>query len=343
MKIKNSEVTGDYKKIKTIDMHTCGEPVRVILDGYPDIEGKTILEKRNFVKEKLDHLRTALMFEPRGHADMYGLLVVSPQNQDSNFGVLFMHNEGYSTMCGHATIAITKLAVQLGWVKKTAPVTRIKIDAPCGQLNAYAEIGKNGEIEKVKFDCVPSFVVALDEQVEIAGIGTIQYDLAYGGAFYAYVDADSISLSLDKGNTNQIIDYGRRIKQAVIANKDNILHPLEDDLSFLYGTIFITEKSPVHSKNVCVFADGEVDRSPTGSGLSGRAAIHYQRGDISLDESITVESILGTRFDVKVIDEVNYGGYKSVIPQVTGNAYITGEHTFLIDGKDDLRYGFLLR
>ncbi len=343
MKIKDSKVIGDYKKIKTIDMHTCGEPVRVIIDGYPEIQGETILEKRNFVEENLDHLRTALMFEPRGHADMYGLIVVAPQNPDSDFGVLFMHNEGYSTMCGHATIAITKLAVQLGWVKKVSPVTRIKIDAPCGQLNSYAEIGKNGKIEKVRFDCVPSFVVALDEQVEVAGLGTVQYDLAYGGAFYAYVDADSISLNLDKSNNNQIIDYGRRIKQAVIDNKDNIRHPLEDDLSFLYGTIFITENSTFHSKNVCVFADGEVDRSPTGSGLSGRAAIHYKRGDIALEESITVESILGTTFDLKVIDEVDYGNFKAVIPQVTGNAYITGEHTFFIDKEDDLKYGFLLR
>jgi len=343
MNIKDSKVSGRYTKIRTIDMHTCGEPVRVVIDGYPEIVGKTILEKRNFLKEHCDHLRTALMFEPRGHADMYGLVVVEPQNSDSDFGVLFMHNEGYSTMCGHATIAITKLAVQLGWVEKVSPVTHLKIDAPCGQLKAYVAIGKNGDIENVKFDCVPSFVVALDEQVQVEGLGDIRYDLAYGGAFYAYVDADAISLSLDKDNVNQIIDYGRRIKQAVINSKDNILHPLEKDLSFLYGTIFISEKSQYHSRNVCIFADGEVDRSPTGSGLSGRAAIHYKRGDIALNELITVESILGTTFDVKVVGEVNYGGFAAVTPQVTGNAFITGEHTFLIDDEDELKYGFILR
>jgi len=343
MKVKDSKVSGQYTKIKTIDMHTCGEPVRVVIDGYPEIEGKAILQKRNFLKDNYDHLRTALMFEPRGHADMYGLVVVEPQNSDSDFGVLFMHNEGYSTMCGHATIAITKLAVQLGWVKKVSPVTHLKIDAPCGQLKAYAAIGEDGEIESVKFDCVPSFVVALDEQIQVEGLGNILYDLAYGGAFYAYVDADAISLSLDKENVNQIIDYGRRIKQAVINSKDNIIHPVERDLSFLYGTIFISSKSQYHSKNICVFADGEVDRSPTGSGLSGRAAIHYQRGDIALNESITVESILGTTFEVKVVDEVKYGNFGAVIPQVTGNAFITGEHTFLIDEKDELKYGFILR
>ncbi len=261
-------------------MHTGGEPLRVIIDGYPEIQGKTILEKRNYLKENLDYLRTALMFEPRGHADMYGVLVVEPQNEDSDFGVLFMHNEGYSTMCGHATIAITKLAVEMGWVEVTTPVTHIKIDAPCGQLNSYANIDENGEVSSVKFECVPSFVIALDESVHVEGLGLIEYDLSYGGAFYAYVDADRIGLSLDRENNNQIIDYGRRIKQAVIKNKDNVKHPLEDDLSFLYGTIFISQKSEVHSKNVCVFADGEVDRSPTGSGVSGRAAIHYKKGEI---------------------------------------------------------------
>lgn len=342
-KVKNSKLNKDFLKIKTIDMHTGGEPLRVIIDGYPEIKGKTILEKRKFLKENLDYLRTALMFEPRGHADMYGALVVEPQNQDSDFGVLFMHNEGYSTMCGHATIAITKLAVELGWVEAVFPVTHIKIDAPCGQLDAYAHIDKNAEVTSVSFQCVPSFVIALDESVYVEGLGQVKYDLSYGGAFYAYVDADKIGLSLDRANNNQIIDYGRRIKQAVIKNKNNVEHPLEEDLSFLYGTIFITKDSEVHSKNVCVFADGEVDRSPTGSGVSGRAAIHYKKDEIQKDETITIESILGTCFDVKVVQELDYGKLSAIIPEVTGNAYITGEHTFLIDEKDGLKYGFILR
>lgn len=343
MNIKDSKVKGNFRKIKTIDMHTGGEPLRVIIDGYPKIKGETILQKRNYVKDNLDYLRTSLMFEPRGHADMYGVLVVEPQNKDSDFGVLFMHNEGYSTMCGHATIAISKLAVELGWVEVTKPITNIKIDAPCGQLNSYVHIEENGDVKSVKFECVPSFVIALDEGVHVEGIGNIKYDLSYGGAFYAYVDADEIELSLQRENNNQIIDYGRRIKQVIIENKDNIKHPLKKDLSFLYGTIFISKDSDVHSKNVCVFANGEVDRSPTGSGISGRAAIHYKRGEIAINESITIESILGTKFDVKVIKEVNYGKLDAIIPEVSGNAYMTGEHTFLIDEKDELKDGFILR
>jgi trans-L-3-hydroxyproline dehydratase len=342
-KIKDSKVKNDFFKLKTIDMHTGGEPLRVIIDGYPEIIGNTILEKRNYVKNNLDYLRTSLMFEPRGHADMYGVLLVEPENKDSDFGVIFMHNEGYSTMCGHATIAITKLAVELGWLEVTKPVTNIKIDAPCGQLDSYAKIDNDGNVTSVSFNCVPSFVVALNETIDVEGIGQVIYDLSYGGAFYAYIDAESIGLSLDKDNYDKIITYGKKIKQSIIKNKDNIIHPFEDDLSFLYGIIFITKSNEYHSKNVCVFADGEVDRSSTGSGVSGRAAIHYLKNEIKINESITIESILGSLFDVKVVNTRKYGNFDSVIPQVTGNAYITGEHTFLIDKNDDLKHGFFLR
>lgn len=342
-KIKNSKIEKDFLKLKTIDMHTGGEPLRVIIDGYPQIKGSTILEKRNYVKDNLDYLRTTLMFEPRGHADMYGVLLVEAQNEDSDFGVIFMHNEGYSTMCGHATIAITKLAVELGWVEVTKPVTNIKIDAPCGQLDSYANVDENGNVTSVSFKCVPSFVIALDEEIYVEDIGLVKYDLSYGGAFYAYINADSLKLSLNKDNYDKIITYGKKIKHAIIESKDNIKHPFEEDLSFLYGTIFITNSDEVHSKNVCVFAHGEVDRSPTGSGVSGRAAIHYKKGEISLGESITIESILGSSFNVEVDSCVDYGNLEAVIPKVTGTAYITGEHTFYIDKKDDLKHGFFLR
>jgi len=342
-KIKNSVVENTAMKIKTIDMHTGGEPLRVIIDGYPKILGNSILEKRNYVKENLDHLRTFLMFEPRGHADMYGVLLVEPENEDSDFGVLFMHNEGYSTMCGHATIAITKLAIELGWVEVQKPITTIKIDAPCGQLTSYAHISENGEVEKVSFHCVPSFVIALDESINVPKIGKVTYDLAYGGAFYAYVDANSISLNLDKENYGKIIEYGRAIKESIMNEKQNVKHPFEEDLSFLYGVIFISQSQSVHSKNVCVFADGEVDRSPTGSGVSGRAAIEYKKKHIDKDESITIESILSSKFDVKVVKELKFGSVDAIIPEVTGNAFITGSHTFMCDDKDEFKNGFFLK
>lgn len=342
-KIKKSKIMTNGSPIKTIDMHTAGEPLRVIIDGFPPAKGKTILQKRKFIKENFDFLRTALMHEPRGHPDMYGVLVVEPENKDSDFGVIFMHNEGYSTMCGHATIAISKLAVEQKWVKVTRPVTKIKIDAPCGVLESFVSVGENNKIHDISFNCVPSFVVALSEEVLVENMGKIKYDLAYGGAFYAYVNADLIGVRLIKENYSKIIEYGKLIKQAIIQDKENIVHPFEDDLSFLYGVIFIANSNKYHSKNVCVFADGEVDRSPTGSGVSGRVAIHYKKGDIVKNETIRIESILGTTFDAKVHDVVKYGSYEAVIPQVSGDAFVVGASTFYIDDEDDLKYGFLLR
>jgi len=343
-KIKQSKVTfSKALSIKTIDMHTGGEPLRVIIDGYPEIKGNTILEKRNYTKMHLDDLRKALMFEPRGHADMYGVILTQACSQGCDFGVIFIHNEGYSTMCGHATIAITKLAVLQKWVDVKKPITKLSIDAPCGVLHAKAYINEEGEVTKVSFKCVPSFALALDEKIEVESLGEITYDLAYGGAFYAYVDADKIGLSLDKDNYDKIISYGRKIKKSIVEKKDNIKHPFEEDLSFLYGTIFISLKSSAHSKNVCVFADGEVDRSPTGSGVSGRVAIHYKKNELEKNQSITIESILNTSFEVKVLESLKYAHHDAIIPEVTGNAYITGEHNFLIDNDDELKYGFFLR
>ncbi len=331
----------DWISIRSIDMHTGGEPLRVILDGFPKLEGDGVLAYRRFIQNTYDSLRTTLMFEPRGHADMYGV-VVTPSEQ-ADFGVVFMHNEGYSTMCGHATIAIAKLAVEMNWAKKVEPVTTMTIEAPCGLLQAFVSVD-NGEVTAVRFQNVPSFVVALDQVVTVPGLGPVEYDLAYGGAFYAFVKAASVGLTCDPSDYTQLIKTGMDIKRAIMTERA-VRHPLEEDLSFLYGTIFIGDPvaSDRHSRNVCVFAEGEVDRSPTGSGVSARAAIHHQRGELAVGESITIESILGTTFDVKICEEVTYEGLQAVVPEVTGTAYVTGKNEFLIDPSDPLKDGFILR
>lgn len=333
-----------WLKIQCIDMHTGGEPLRVILAGFPEIAGENILERRNYVKNHHDDLRRALMWEPRGHADMYGCLITPPNDDEAHFGVIFIHNEGYSTMCGHAVIALGKLAVEMGWVEVTGAETEVVIDAPCGRIFAFARM-EEGKVVSTRFHCVPSFVVALDEKVKVYGFGTVKYDLAFGGAFYAYVDADEFGLDLDKNNYANIIKAGRDIKQAVIANSNKVKHPFESDLSFLYGTILISQHaSPgADNKNVCVFADGEVDRSPTGSGVSGRMAIHHVRGEIAIGEKMKIESLVGSVFTGSVIKEVDFGPFKAVIPEVEGEAYITGQHTFFIDPEDPLKGGFFLR
>ena len=331
-----------WLSIKTIDMHTGGEPLRVILDGFPEIKGNTVLEYRNYIKENYDYLRTALMFEPRGHADMYGL-VVTPSNV-ADFGVVFLHNEGYSTMCGHATIAITKLAVEAGWVEVQEPETCIKIEAPCGILTCYAQVHK-GKVKKVRFLNVPSYVVALDEKVEVPGIGGVSYDLAYGGAYYAFVNAEELHIPCTPEHYQELIKKGMDIKRAVMSSNKKIIHPLEEELSFLYGTIFIGGpiSEGVDSRNVCIFAEGEVDRCPTGSGVSARMAIHQKRGELAIGESMKIESILGTTFDCKYVDVVDFEGIEAVIPEVQGTAYVTGKHEFLIDPDDPLKGGFIFR
>jgi len=332
-----------WKKITTIDMHTGGEPLRVITGGLPEIKGNSILEMRRYFKDNLDFIRTGLMFEPRGHADMYGAILTKPVSKDADFGTFFIHNEGYSTMCGHAIIALTKLVLETGMIKKSGNNPELIIDAPPGKIYSKAFI-EDGIVKKVSFKNVPSFVLLKDQMVKVKGIGKVNFDLAFGGAFYAFVDADSVGLSLEASDYNKIIDYGRRIKKAVM-NEFTIEHPFEKDLSFLYGTIFIGKafNNNHHSRNVCVFAEGEVDRSPTGSGVSARAAIHHLKDGLEAGEKITIESILNTLMDVKIIEETNYGPYKAVIPEVTGTASITGQHEFYFDPTDSLNNGFIFR
>ena len=341
---KEFNTPSNWHKIHCIDMHTGGEPLRVIVDGFPKIKGNGVLEKRNYVKRNHDNLRKALMWEPRGHADMYGCLLTEPNDDEAHFGVIFMHNEGYSTMCGHAVIALGKLAIEMGWVDISSDETIVIIDAPCGRIYTFAKI-INGKVISTRFHCVPSFVVALNEVVQVEHLGEVTYDLAFGGAFYAYIDADALGLELVAENYTEIIKAGRDIKHAVIADSDKIKHPIEADLSFLYGTIFISQKSSdkANNINVCVFANGEVDRSPTGSGVSGRMAIHHARGEITIGEKMKIESIVGSVFTGSVVEEVDFGPFKAVIPEVEGTSYITGQHTFLLDPEDPFKAGFFLR
>jgi trans-L-3-hydroxyproline dehydratase len=333
-----------WRKITTIDLHTGGEPFRVITGGFPELPGDTILARRRYAREQLDHLRTALIFEPRGHADMYGCIVTPPVTPEADIGILFMHNEGYSTMCGHGIIAITKVVLETGYLSMTAPETTVKIDTPAGLVTAHARISA-GQVESVYFHNVPSFVLVLDETVEVPGLGRVRYDLAFGGAFYAYVRAAEVGLSCIPADFRRLIEKGMAIKRAIMAAR-RTPHPFEPDLSFLYGTIFVgppLDGKGAHSRNVCIFAEGEVDRCPTGTGVSGRLAIHHARGEIGLDQPIIVESIIGSRFTGRIVETTTFGPHPAIIPAVEGTAHITGRHEFLIDPADPLRDGFILR
>ncbi len=334
----------NYHKISTIDAHTEGEPLRIITDGYPEIKGNTILEKRQYVTDNLDHFRQLLMFEPRGHADMYGALITKPCTSEATFGILFMHNEGYSSMCGHGIIAAVSVAIESKALAMPEKNQIIGIDAPAGFIKAYAE--KNAENKlAISFDNVPSFVEALNQQVNIPEFGPVNYDIAFGGAYYAFVDADKLNIACTPENNQQLINVGRVIKHAVMASY-NINHPVEDDLSFLYGTIFYsskTDSSRSHSRHVCVFADGEVDRSPTGTGVSARVALLHAKENLPAQQDVVIESIVGGKMTVRVQQKCQYFDKSAVIPRVTGRAFITGCHDFMLSPDDIFPQGFILR
>ena len=342
-KLKSWNPPDGWIEFQTIDAHTEGEPLRIILSGYPELKGKTLLEKRTYAQNHHDELRKALIWEPRGHADMYGAIIVEPDTTGADFGVIFIHNEGYSTGCGHAVIALTKVFVETGLIPMNEPETEVKMDVPSGFIKSYAKV-KNGQVTGVRFENVPSFVQSLETEVDVPGLETINYDLAFGGAFYAFVDVAQLGLDCTPEYQNKLIEIGMKIKHAIMDSVE-MVHPLEPDMNFLYGTIFTSAlKDPNHhSRNVCIFAEGEVDRSPTGTGVSARAAILHAKGEIKVGESIIIESIIGSTFSVKVVATTTFGNYDAVIPEVSGNAYITGKNTFWINPEDPLKGGFILR
>jgi len=341
-RVRNWRPPSEWPVVTAIDAHAAGEPLRVIVSGWPDVPGRSVLERRRAAKERFDHLRTALMWEPRGHADMYGCLIMPPVSKDAHFSVLFMHNQGYSTMCGHGIIAVATVVLETGLFPITYPETELRIDTPAGKVTALAK-PEAGRVTGVRFRNVPSFVVALDEEVEVPGLGRVRYDLAFGGAFYAFVREEEVGIPLEAKNVPALIRAGMAIKRAVSSARP-VRHPVEEDLGFLYGTIFVgpPRTKGAHSRNVCVFADGEVDRSPTGTGVSARLAIHYARGEIGLGEPLTIESVIGTRFTGRVVEEARVGPFPAVVPEVEGRACITGVHEFVLDPDDPLKHGFLL-
>jgi len=342
------EPPADWTRLSVIDAHTAGEPLRVVTAGFPELPGETILARRRHAREHCDHLRRALMLEPRGHADMYGAVLTPPTTADGDVGVLFLHNEGYSTMCGHGIIGLVKVGLdcdlfaELG-VELEGDPPRVRFDTPAGRVTATAHLS-SGRVERVSFENVPSFLLARDLEVTVEGLGPVPFDVAYGGAFYAYVDAAAVGLEVEPARLVELVEAGRRIKAAV-AESVELAHPSGDpELGFLYGTIFSQPgRGDARWRNACVFADGEVDRSPTGTGVSGRAAQLHARGELSTGERLRIESLLGTSFEVRVLRETRVGDTPAVVPEVEGSAWVTGRAELLIDPADPLREGFLLR
>jgi len=322
--------------VQTTDYHTAGEPFRIVTGGVAPLEGATILDKRRFALERLDDVRKLLVHEPRGHADMYGCFVTEPNDDGADLGVVFFHNAGYSTACGHGTIALVTWALESRLIAAVEPETSVVVDVPSGRLETIASV-REGRVERVGFTNVPSYVEA--RALEAAGLVV---DVAFGGAFYASVESP---LPVRKESLPRLIELGREIKRELEAGQE-FVHPLEPELCDIYGVIFferIDQGSPLRQRNVTVFADGEVDRSPCGSGTSARLALLDAGGELPRGDELAHESIVGTVFSARVVGDAEVSDRSAVVTQVEGRAHRTGEHEFVLDERDELGTGFLLR
>jgi proline racemase len=332
--------------VRTIDYHTGGEPFRIVLDGVPDLEGGTVLERRRWAAEHVDDIRHLLVDEPRGHADMYGGFVTPPNDPGADLGVVFFHNEGYSTACGHGTIALVTWALESGRLAATEPETRVMVDVPSGRLACTATL-RDGRVERVAFRNVPSFVLARSVEVRTGG-RSVSVDVAYGGAFYGAIDARALGLDVSRASLPALIALQRDLRPALDAALQPV-HPDEPDLRGIYGIIFWQSEPDeagvaLAQRNVTVFADGEVDRSPCGSGTSARLALLDASGELPRGATLRHRSIVDSVFEGSVVDDgPAVGGHASVVTEVSGSAYRTGTHEFELDPRDAIGTGFLLR
>ena len=319
--------------IATVDYHTGGEPFRIVTGGVEPLRGTTVLERRRDARERLDDVRRLLVHEPRGHADMYGCHVVPPNDAGAHLGAVFFHAAGYSTACGHGTIALVTWALEEGRLPATEGDNRVVVDVPSGRVETVAEV-EAGRVRSVRFRNVPAFVVATGLQV-----GDHEVDVAFGGAFYA-----SLRERVEPGELPRLIELGRAIKRDLEGAHD-LVHPLEPELRDVYGVVFWQEEAaePLAQRNVTVFGDGQVDRSPCGSGTSARLALLDASGRLLRGAALRHVSIVGSEFEGRVIGEAEVAGRAAVLTEVTGTAFRTGTATYSLDARDPLGPGFLLR
>ncbi len=328
--------------ISTIDAHAAGEPLRIVTSGVPPLPGATILERRQAMRERFDDLRRLLLFEPRGHSDMYGAILTPPVSPGADYGVLFLTNEGYSTMCGHGIVALTTALIETGAFPAAEGETAIVYDTPAGLVAARAEV-RDGRVRSVAFRNVPAFVMARGVPIEVAGV-RLDVEVAWGGASYALIDAAAFGLAVVPEQARRLTDLGMAVKRAVEAATE-IVHPEEPGLRGLYGVIISAPPAdPAHDgRNVTIYADGAVDRSPCGTGTSAKLAWLHARGDLPAGQRYRHESIIGTTFAGTVLEETTVAGIPAVVTEIAGRGFVTGLHQFLVDPEDPTGHGFLVR
>lgn len=336
------------REIRTIDYHTAGEPFRIVAKPPVEIVGDTVANRRVYAmaSAEVDGLRKLLCFEPRGHADMYGCFITPPDDDGADFGVLFWHKDGFSTACGHGTIALGVWAIESGKVAiDPSGVTDVVIDVPSGRVTARVHT-KGAVIESVDFVNVASYHMHSDISVDTS-LGALTVDVSFGGAIYAQLDVAQIGLSVTPEHYGEIIAIGREIKWA-LNDSEYAEHPTDSRLSGIYGTIVYEELAPdadgiKRQRNATIFADGEVDRSPCGSGTCARLATLVEKKQLKIGEVLKHDSIVDSQFLGVAKAQVTSDGYDAILPQVTGMAYKTGESVFTVDPRDPLTPGFVLR
>lgn len=326
---------------KTIDSHTVGECTRIVISGFPELKGNTMMERKKYAQNNFDNYRKALMLEPRGHNNMFGALITKPINPEAHIGVIFMDTGKFLNMCGHGTIGIATVAVETGIVKAIEPYTEVVIETPAGIIHTYVRV-ENDKAMEVTFTNVPSFLYKENLEVKIDGM-IIPYDISFGGSFFALIDTKQIGIDINSKSVYRLAELGVKILTKI--NKEiQIQHPYinvttVDNCEF-YGPPVSADSS---MRNVVTNLEAMIDRSPCGTGTSAKLATMFTRGEISIDEPFINESFMGTKFKGVVKEETYIGDYKAIIPQITGSAFITGECTYVIDPADPLKYGFTIR
>jgi proline racemase len=320
-----------------------GEPTRIIVGGVPNIPGKTIVDRKAYLEKHMDHIRTGIMLEPRGHKDMFGSIITPPVSEEADLGIIFMDGGGYLNMCGHGTIGAVTVALETGMVEMKEPYTDVVLEAPAGLVRARAKI-ENKKVKEVSFKNVPAFHYKKDVEVEIPELGKkVKFDISFGGSFFAIVSAKELGISVEVGNIQKLTEIALSMRD-VINKTVEIKHPTLSHIK----TVDLIEiyDAPTHPdanyKNVVIFGQGQVDRSPCGTGTSAKLATLYSKGQIGEGEKFVYESILGTLFSGKIVGTTKVGEFDAIIPEITGSAYITGFNNYVFDEEDPVKYGFIL-
>ncbi|KAF5073689.1 proline racemase [Anaerotignum sp.] len=330
------------RTIHAIDSHTMGEPTRIVVGGVPVIPGNTMSEKKAYLDENLDYLRTSIMHEPRGHKDMFGSIITQPTSAEADLGIIFMDAGGYLNMCGHGSIGAATVAVETGMVPIEEPYTYVTLEAPAGLIKAKVRV-ENGRAQETTITNVPSFLYKENVEIDVPQIGKVMVDISFGGSFFILVKAEDVNIEISPSNAHKICTLGMSILDVV--NKTiEIQHPT---LAHIHSADLVEFYGPAKSEgaslqNVVVFGDGQFDRSPCGTGTSAKIATLYSKGRIGINEEFVYESITGTMFRARIVGETQVGDFKAVIPEISGKAFITGINEFLIDPDDPLKYGFVV-